>query len=69
MAYLIVSLVFFAMFILFMSLGLLQGKAIKGTCGGLNKFKTDDGRTICEACAPKEVEELKQKILHNTPLN
>ncbi|HMQ10432.1 MAG TPA: (Na+)-NQR maturation NqrM [Oligoflexia bacterium] len=63
MTYILVSIVFFGMFFILMSLGLLQGKAIKGTCGGLNKFKTDDGRTICEACAPKEVEELKQKIL------
>ena len=59
----LVSLAFFALFFIFMSVGLLQGKAIKGTCGGLNKFKADDGRTICEACAPDEVEELKQKIM------
>lgn len=56
---LLVSFAFFGLFIAFMAIGaIVQGKCLKGTCGGLNQMRDESGAPICEACAPDKVKQL-----------
>lgn len=55
----IASLVVFGVAIVAMSVGVLfRGKCLKGTCGGLNQMRDENGRPICEVCAPEKVNKL-----------
>lgn len=51
------ALIVFSLALAAMSVGYwVKGKCIKGTCGGLNQLRDENGRPICEACAPDKVE-------------
>ena len=45
----LVTFVIFALFGIFLGLGLLQGKRLKGSCGGLNNLNKN-GKSVCELC-------------------
>lgn len=56
---LLLAFVGFGVFTLLMAVGyIFRGNCIKGTCGGLNQMKDENGQAICEACAPEKVKQL-----------
>ena len=45
----LISFIIFALAAGGLALGLIQGKRLKGSCGGLNNLNKD-GKTVCEIC-------------------
>lgn len=47
----------FALFIALMAVGVIfSNRSIKGSCGGLNNMKTEDGETFCELCGAESAD-------------
>ncbi len=56
------SLVVFAVALVGMAIGVIvSNRRIKGSCGGLNNFKDEQGNSICDACTtpPEECEQVR----------